>query len=153
MRSFCCGTTDPEDKAQQWGSVKATGAALTFSSDWPCTFPPDPLVGIQEAVTRGRYAEGHIGVIPPTQFTAQPHEDQPLAAGAANQRLSLEEALKAYLRGAYAEFTDDRLGTLEVGKYADLAVLSRNLFEVKPEEIGGIHVDLTMVGGKVVYKR
>ena len=154
--SFCCGTNEPQDEAQQWGSVERTGATLVFSSDWPCTFPPNPLVGIQEAVTRARYPAGHIGVVPPSRFNSpegSAAQDQPLSIGAASQRLSVEDAFAAYLHGAYAEAAEDRLGSLEKGKYADLVVLSQNLFEVRPEQIGSIQVDLTMVDGKVVYQR
>jgi predicted amidohydrolase YtcJ len=154
--SFCCGTNDPRDEAQQWGSVERTGATLVFSSDWPCTFPPNPLAGIQEAVTRARYAEGHIGVVPPSRFLsaeASAAQGQPLSVEASSQRLSVEDAFAAYLHGAYAEAAEDRLGALEKGKYADLVVLSQNLFDVRPEQIGTIQVDLTMVDGKIVYQR
>jgi predicted amidohydrolase YtcJ len=80
-------------------------------------------------------------------------QDQPLLAGAPSQRLSVEDALRAYLRGAYAQAAEDRLGTVEPGKYADLVVLSQDLCEVRPGEMGDIQVDLTMVNGKVVYHR
>jgi predicted amidohydrolase YtcJ len=47
--------------------------------------------------------------------------------------------------------TEDRVGTLEAGKFADLAVLSQDIFSVNPEAIGKTRVTMTMVGGKVVY--
>jgi predicted amidohydrolase YtcJ len=51
--SFCCsaGALGPV-KIDSWNSLLKAGAMLTFSSDWPCTWPPDPLAGIQEATTR-----------------------------------------------------------------------------------------------------
>lgn len=157
--SFCCGLNDPENKTHQWRSLENNGAALTFSSDWPCTFPPDPLVGIQEAVTRETFAEGHIGVVSPSTFGPRsPAEADTPAAKVAPQsstdeRLTVEQALAAYMRGPFAAFVDDRLGTLEAGKYADLAVLSQDIFKVRPSEIGKTQVLMTMVGGKFVFVR
>jgi predicted amidohydrolase YtcJ len=131
--SFCCGFTDLDNKTHQWQSLERAGAALTFSSDWPCTFPPDPIVGMQEAVTRERFSEGHIGVVPPAQFGVRgPAASLPTAESAASaafndERLTVEQAMAAYLRGAFADFAEDRIGTLEAGKYADLKLERRML--------------------------
>lgn len=63
-------------------------------------------------------------------------------------------ALEACTRGgAYAAFREDDLGTLEEAKLADLAVLSENLFDLDPSRFPEVRVDLTMVGGEVVYER
>jgi hypothetical protein len=68
------------------------------------------------------------------------------------ERITVEDAVKAYTRGsAYAAFSDDKVGTLEVGKEADLAVLSQDPFSVSHETIARTHVLTTMVAGKVVY--
>lgn len=68
------------------------------------------------------------------------------------ERLTVEQAINAYTQGsAYARFSDNKLGTLEVGKEADLAVLSQDIFSIKPEDISKTRVVTTMVGGKVVY--
>jgi len=62
------------------------------------------------------------------------------------------EALRMYTSGsAWLAHDDSRRGTLAVGKFADLAVLSKDYLAVPVEEIGGIHSLLTMVGGRVVY--
>jgi predicted amidohydrolase YtcJ len=64
----------------------------------------------------------------------------------------VEQAVNAYTQGsAYARFSDDRRGTLEAGKEADLAVLSQDIFAAKPEEIAKARVMITMVGGKIVF--
>jgi predicted amidohydrolase YtcJ len=69
------------------------------------------------------------------------------------ERLSVEDALRAYTRGsAYAAFAEDRVGTLEVGKFADLAVLSQDIFAIDPMRVDQTRVTLTMVGGKIVYR-
>jgi predicted amidohydrolase YtcJ len=60
--------------------------------------------------------------------------------------------VNAYTQGsAYARFSDERLGTLEPGKEADLAVLSQDIFSAKPEHISKARVIMTMAGGKVVF--
>ena len=70
------------------------------------------------------------------------------------ESITVEQAVNAYTQGsAYARFSEDRLGTLEPGKEADLAVLSQDIFSAAHEEIGKTHVTLTMVGGKVVFSK
>jgi urease alpha subunit len=68
------------------------------------------------------------------------------------QRVSVRQAVDAYTQSsAYSEFAESRVGTLEAGKLADLAVLSQDIFSVAPRSVGKTRVVLTMVGGKVVY--
>jgi predicted amidohydrolase YtcJ len=62
------------------------------------------------------------------------------------------DALRLYTAGsAWFSFDDDVRGSLEVGKLADLAVLSRDYMTIPVEEIGGLESLLTMVGGRIVY--
>lgn len=111
------------------------GATLAFGSDWTVA-PLDPLYGIYAAATR-RTLDGA-------------HPDGWVPA----QRITVEEALTAYTRSAaFAAFRESDLGTLEVGKYADLVVLAADLRALPPEEIEGVRVDLTMVEGRVVHRR
>ena len=68
--------------------------------------------------------------------------------------LTLEEALRAFtFEGAYAAFSEGVRGSISIGKYADLTVLDRNLFEIEPERISEAEVVLTMVGGKIAYRK
>ena len=70
------------------------------------------------------------------------------------ERISVGDALSAYTLGsARAAFFDDRVGTLEVGKLADLAVLSQDIFVVPSQSIAATRVLMTMVGGRVVYRQ
>jgi len=70
-----------------------------------------------------------------------------------DETLTREEALIAHTRSnAYLFFQEDNLGSLEVGKQADLVVLDRDYLTVPVAEIGNIQPVLTMVGGKVVYQ-
>lgn len=111
------------------------GAVLAFGSDW-FVAPMEPLLGIYGAVTRrtldGKRPQGWVP----------------------EQKISVAEAVKAYTYGsAYASFTEAQKGTLEVGKLADLVVLSADIFKINPVEIEKAHVVLTIFDGKVVYER
>lgn len=68
------------------------------------------------------------------------------------ERLSVEEALKLYtINAACMSFEENVKGSLEIGKFADLTVLSDNPLEVEPDKIKDIKVEMTIVGGKIVY--
>ena len=108
---------------------------VAFGTDW-FVEPLDPRYGLYAAVTR-EFPEGG----PSGGF--QPQE-----------KLSLEEALDAYTRGsAFAEFAESRKGTLEAGKLADLVVFGADLFTVAPKQILTTPVEMTVVGGRVVFER
>ena len=116
-------------------SLVDAGARPAFGSDWTVA-PLDPLLGLYAAVTRRTLDGSHpAGWIPA-------------------QRLSVEEALVAYTRdAARAGFAEDATGRLSPGYLADLVVLDRSPFEVDAEEIDGLQVMLTVVGGRTVYSR
>jgi predicted amidohydrolase YtcJ len=70
------------------------------------------------------------------------------------QRLTMAEAIKHYTLGsAYASFEEDIKGSLEVGKLADMVVLSQDLLKPNPKNIPMTEVLYTIVGGKIVYDR
>jgi len=107
----------------------ARNAQRSFASDWPVA-ELDPVVGIQEAVTR-RTPDG----------APSPH------------RLSIDEAIDCYTRrAAYACRADDTRGTLTPRKYADLVILSKDLFEIPRDRISEVRVLETVVGGRSVYR-
>ena len=54
---------------------------------------------------------------------------------------------------AYASYTEDENGTIEVGKNADFVVLEKNIYEIDPDEIKATKVDMTVLGGEIVYER
>ena len=71
-----------------------------------------------------------------------------------DQALTREEALRSYtLNNAYASFMEEELGSLSVGKLADITVLDRNILEVPEEEIPGTVVEMTIVDGEIRYSR
>ena len=110
-------------------------ARLAFGSDW-FVAPPTPLEGIYAAVTRRTLDDRNPGGWVPAQ------------------KISVEEALRAYTAtAAYASFDESRKGTIAAGRAADLVMLDRNIFDITPEEIRGAKVLLTLVGGKVVFRK
>lgn len=117
-----------------WRDVAQAGARLAFGSDWPVV-TLNPLPGIQNAITR------------------QDNEGRPPGGWVGHQKVSLAEALAGYtINAAYAQFQEKLQGSLEVGKWADLIVLSQNLFDIEPQEIHKTEVLFTVAGGKVVYR-
>ena len=156
--AFCCAeegaSFDPANAipSDRWQSLERSGATLAFSSDWPCTWPPSPFVSIQQAATRQAWKSADTANIAgePLDGAGQAGAVATGAIYVPEERITVEDAVRAYTHGsAYAAFSDDRVGTLEVGKLADLAVLSQDIFSVDPLAIGNTHVTLTMVGGKV----
>jgi predicted amidohydrolase YtcJ len=70
------------------------------------------------------------------------------------QRMTRDEALRSYtINNAFASFEESQKGSIEVGKLADLVVLSKDLLTVDLEEIPNTRVDMTVIGGRVGYER
>jgi len=70
------------------------------------------------------------------------------------EKLSPMQALRSYtINGAYGSFEEEIKGSIEVGKLADMAVLSENPLEVDPWEIKNITVEKTIIGGEIVYEK
>jgi hypothetical protein len=117
-----------------WQSIQATGGVLAFGSDWPIvTISPWP--GLRNAVTR------------------QTIEGEPKGGWIPSERISLVDAIKGYtLNAAFAGRREKTEGSLEPGKLADLIVVSQNIFQVDAHEIGKTKIEMTVVGGRIVYK-
>ncbi len=104
-------------------SIYDTGATVTLSSDFDVS-TPNPFAGMQHALTRGK-------------------ESLP----------SLESVIEAYtINPAYVLRQEERVGTLEAGKRADLIVIDRNLFEIDIEEISHTKVLMTLMDGSEVFR-
>jgi predicted amidohydrolase YtcJ len=119
--------------AYDFRSLLDSGAVLAFGSDWPVA-PMEPLMGIYAAVTRrtldGRNPNGWVP----------------------EQKITVAQAVHAYTVGAaYAQFNEKQKGSLEPGKLADIAVLSRDIFHIDPVQIENTRVDLTIFDGRVIY--
>jgi predicted amidohydrolase YtcJ len=112
-----------------------SGAVVSFGSDWSVS-SPNPLEGIQVAITR--------------QALEPRERREPLLP---EQAIDLPTALAAYTIGAaYASGFEAESGSLEVGKSADLVVLSENLFKLDPHDIAKARVVLTLLEGKAVHR-
>lgn len=126
--------------AYAFKTLQENGCTLSFGSDWPGTnasyYPVNPFFGLYAAVTR------------------QTLTGEPETGWFPEQRITLEESLKAYTYGsAYGAFEETIKGTLSPGKLADFAVLDTDLFSTAPEQWLKTNVELTIVGGKVVFSR
>jgi predicted amidohydrolase YtcJ len=160
--AFCCsdvGTSfDSNDPtpSDRWHTLLSDGAELAMSTDWPCMWPPDPFMNIQQAVTRQIWRSPDTVGIETAPFDgAQQGGAQPQLGKAyyPEERISVLEAVNAYTRGAaHASFLDERVGMLTKGRLADLVVLSQDIFVGPPTDIGKTRAVLTIVGGKVVYE-
>jgi predicted amidohydrolase YtcJ len=70
------------------------------------------------------------------------------------ERATLEQMIRAAtLNGAYANFLEGEIGSIEIGKLADLVVLDQNLFDIPTEEIPDTQVVMTLFEGKEVYRK
>jgi predicted amidohydrolase YtcJ len=115
-------------------SLLGGGAILAMGSNAP-RGPVNPLYGVYTAVERKDFGEG-----PELRF--QPRE-----------RIGLHDALYAYTMGsATALGLEGEIGSIEPGKYADLVALSQDPFHMDPEDLGEVTVQMTMVGGQIVYE-
>jgi predicted amidohydrolase YtcJ len=126
--------------AYAFRTLDEAGVRLSFGSDWPGTnaawYPTSPVLGIYAAVTR------------------QTLEGEPEGGWYPEEKVDVETALRAYtINNAWAAGEEAEKGTLEPGKLADLVVLDRSPFEVDPSEIKDLRVEMTIVGGRMVYAR
>lgn len=95
--------------------------------------PFPPLMGIHALVNRKTKAGRPIG---------------------SSQKISVMEALKLYtINAAYHSFDENRLGSIEVGKLADMVVLGEDLLTVPPDSLIDIPIDMTIIDGEIKYQR
>jgi predicted amidohydrolase YtcJ len=109
------------------------GVHLAFGTDWTVA-PLNPMLGLYAAVTRATLDGKHPnGWIP-------------------EQKITIQEAIEAYTMGsAYAEFEDKEKGSITPGKLADMVLISDNILRIDARAIREAKVEMTMLGGKIVY--
>jgi len=118
-----------------WRRMLDVGVVLANGSDFPVELS-NPFHGLYAAVTR------------------QGRDGEPEGGWYADQALTRAEALHSFtLAGAYAARQEDRLGSLEPGKWADFIIIDRDYFSIPAAEIDDIIVLETWVGGQRAYKR
>ncbi|MED4203309.1 amidohydrolase [Neobacillus mesonae] len=112
-------------------TILDTGADIAFGTDFPVV-PLNPMMGIYQAITR---------------------KDLKGNAWGESEGITLAQALRFYTGApAYGSFREKDLGTLEVGKKADIVILNQNLFDISTEEILETEVKMTIMDGKIVYR-
>ena len=114
------------------------GAKVSISADIPSTTPEDSgaLLQLESAIT----------LMDPTNPSDTPALDP-------SKAITLEQGLRALtIYPAWQARMEDEIGTLEVGKYADLVVLEKNLFDVAPDAIADVKVLATMMDGRFTHR-
>ena len=120
--------------AYAWQQFRALGIPLALGSDFPVELP-DPLHGFYAAISR------------------QDHDGWPQDGWYAEQSLSREEALYGFTMGAaYAAFQENDLGSIEVGKFADFTVLSKDIMTVEKIDVLKTRILGTYIHGESVYQ-
>jgi hypothetical protein len=109
---------------------KTHGIFTAFSAD---VLPIGPLVGLYAAVTR----KGVSGKV-----------------WGADERVTIQDAIRAYtVNSAYINFDENIKGSLQPGMLADMVVMGDDLLTMPPDRIKDARVDMTIVGGKILYER
>ncbi len=121
--------------AYAWKSLINSGSIIPAGSDFPNDIM-QPLWGFYAAITR------------------KDQDGKPEGGWHKEQCMSREEALKSYtIWAAFAAFQEKIKGTIEIGKLADLTILSKDIMIIDPKDILTTDIEMTIVDGKVVYSK
>jgi predicted amidohydrolase YtcJ len=121
--------------AYRFASFLKGGVHLAFGTDWDVE-PLDPRLGIYAAVCRELPAGGPAGGWHP------------------DEKISLAAAIEQYTLGsAYAEFQENVKGSITAGKFADLVIMEQDLFKILPKTILTTSVFMTILNGKIVFRK
>jgi predicted amidohydrolase YtcJ len=121
--------------AYAWQTIARSRARLAFGSDFPVE-SSNPFAGLSAAVSR------------------QDPEGQPPGGWRPEERVTIAQALSGFTRdAAYAGFAEDRIGSLEPGKWADFILVDRDPTAVNPQELAATQVLETWVAGEKVFGR
>jgi predicted amidohydrolase YtcJ len=124
-----------KEGAYMWQSLLKSGARIVNGTDAPVE-PLNPVACFYAAVTRKTLQGNPEGGYEP------------------EEKMSRKQALKSYtLDAAYGAFEENIKGSIEVGKLADFTVFSKDLMTIAEDEILSTEVSMTVVGGKVMFKK
>lgn len=124
-----------KEGAYMWQSLLKTGAKVINGTDVPVE-PINPLASFFASVTRQTLA------------------GTPEGGYEADERMTREQALRSYtIDAAFGEFEEQVKGSIEVGKFADFTVFSEDIMKVEPAKILKAEVEMTVLGGDIVYTR
>ncbi len=125
---------DRASRAWVWKRISEDRGRYAFGSDWPIV-TLNPWEGVQTAVTR------------------QTQDGKPVGGFVPSERLTVAQAVQGYtIDAAYAGRREKSEGSIETGKVGDIILVDRNIFEIDPHGIGETKVQITIVGGKIVYE-
>lgn len=130
------GAERVEERVFPYGDLVRSGAVVTYGADLPGVDVDEvpPLIQIESLLTRKR--PGYP-------------DDAPFVE---RQRIGLHDALRGYtINGAYQLRKEAEIGSIEVGKRADLVALQADLFGVRPEEVHSVPITLTMMDGRITF--
>jgi predicted amidohydrolase YtcJ len=130
------GAARMEERLYPYGDLVRSGAVVTYGADIPGVQIREipPLIQIESLLTRKRPGFPDDRALVP------------------RQRIGLHDALRGYtINGAYALRLEDKIGSLEAGKHADITVLGENLFAVEPQDIHKVAVKMTMMDGRITH--
>jgi predicted amidohydrolase YtcJ len=126
------GAKRAEEGAYVWQKLMQTGAVVSNGTDAPVE-DVSPIASYYATISR-KLADGSVFY--------------------PGQRMNRLDALKSYtINAAYAAFEEESKGTLKVGKYADVVVLSKDILTVPEAEVATAQVKYTIVGGKVKFRQ
>jgi len=124
-----------EHHTYPFGNLANAGVVLAGGSDWS-SLPFDPFYAMAAAVTRTDPKRPELG------------------AWSEENRVTVEQIIRTYtMNGAYLMHAESETGSIEVGKSADMVVISQNLFEIEPMDIYNTHTLTTIFKGEVVYEK
>jgi hypothetical protein len=125
-----------DERLHPYGDLVRSGAVVTYGTDLPGSQVHEiaPLMQIEAAITRKRPG------FPDDRLLVR------------RQRISLHDALRGYtINGAKQLRLEEKAGSLEVGKLADLTVLAANVFDVDEREIHAVPIVLTIMDGRLTH--
>ncbi|WP_395374766.1 amidohydrolase family protein [Marinicella sp. W31] len=116
-----------------WKTIEDSGVVIASGSDFPVELF-NPFFGLHAAVTR------------------QNRQDQPTGGWYANEAMDIEQAFKTFtIHAAYAAHMEDKIGNLEVGKYADFIIINQDIFTIDKSKIWSTQVLETWVSGRKIH--
>ncbi|SDJ08476.1 amidohydrolase [Alteribacillus bidgolensis] len=123
------------DRTYPIRSIQQTGANVVRGSDWPIVPTPDPWVALETMVTRQNPYIDSSEILNP------------------DEKLKLEEAIELFTINAAKTMSLEHVaGSIETGKFADMIVIDRDLFNISSKDISNVKVLETLVEGEVVYE-
>lgn len=129
---------DVYERQYLFNSLEKAGVKISLGSDFPVGAgfeDVDPFKEIEIGHTRRPLGAADSDILPPE-----------------SEKMSIEALIKGYtMGGAYQQGVEDKIGSIETGKYADIIVIEKNLFEQRTDDIHNNKVLMTIMDGRIVH--